>query len=148
MVSRRDKDCFCASGAEVAEPAQRATELARRRRRGLQGHRGRPWGHQPWPGGGWRRGHTAGLRKRKASELFKHSCTNDSQNEPPPSHYYRALFTHFMLCMRFGEGFETKFWAGATSDEDRGVGRSGGPAAGHTLDASIPLGDPGRPSRL
>ena len=21
----------------------------------MQGHRGRPWGHQPWPGGGWRR---------------------------------------------------------------------------------------------
>ena len=33
------KHCICASGAEVAEPAQRATELARRR--GLQGHRGR-----------------------------------------------------------------------------------------------------------
>ena len=38
MVSRRDKHCLSASGAEVAEPAQRATELARRR--GLQGHRG------------------------------------------------------------------------------------------------------------
>ena len=33
MVSRRDKHCLwlCASGAEVAEPTQRATELARRR---------------------------------------------------------------------------------------------------------------------
>ena len=35
-VSRRDKLCLSAFGAEVAEPAQRATELARRR--GLQGH--------------------------------------------------------------------------------------------------------------
>ena len=30
-VSRRDKHCLSAFGAEVAEPAQRATELARRR---------------------------------------------------------------------------------------------------------------------
>ena len=59
------------------DAAQRATELAPRRR-GLQGHRGRPWGHQPWPGGGWRR--PTGLRK--ASELFKHSCAYDSCNEP------------------------------------------------------------------
>ena len=31
QVSRRDKLCLSAFGAEVAEPAQRATELARRR---------------------------------------------------------------------------------------------------------------------
>ena len=42
MVSRRDKDCLCASGAEVAEPAQRATELARGAEAcSMQGHRGR-----------------------------------------------------------------------------------------------------------
>ena len=46
-----DKHCLCASGAEVAEPAQRATDLARRR--GLQGGRAieadLAWGHQPEP---------------------------------------------------------------------------------------------------
>ena len=68
LVSRRDKHCLSASGAEVAEPAQRATELARRR--GLQGHRGRPWGHQPWPGGGWRRPRPA--CGRRASVLNIH----------------------------------------------------------------------------
>ena len=68
MVSRRDKHCLCASGAEVAEPSQRATELARRR--GLQGHRGRPWGHQPWPGGGWRRPRPA--CEKRASILHIH----------------------------------------------------------------------------
>ena len=48
MVSRRDKHCISASGAEVAEPAQRATELARRRgfQRAIEAdlHLGRkPW---------------------------------------------------------------------------------------------------------
>ena len=42
MVSRRDKHCLSASGAEVAEPAQRTTELARRR--GLQGLLGQIFG--------------------------------------------------------------------------------------------------------
>ena len=52
MVSRRDKHCLCASGAEPegsrACPARHA-HGALARRRGLR----RPWGHQPWPGGGW-----------------------------------------------------------------------------------------------
>ena len=61
----------------VAEPAQRATELARRRSRGLQGQIEADlgaWGHQDqpwrWPGGGWRR-----LRPacgRRASVLHIH----------------------------------------------------------------------------
>ena len=43
-------------------------ELARRR--GFQGHRDRPWGRQPWPGGGWRRPRLA--CGKRASFLHNH----------------------------------------------------------------------------
>ena len=88
MVSRRDKHCLCASGAEVAEPAQRATKLVAQRR-GLQGHPGRPWGHQPWRGVGWRRPRPA--CGRRASFLHIHvSYTHaaslcNSHALPPPN---------------------------------------------------------------
>ena len=48
---------------------------------GLHGHRGRPRGLQPWPGGGCRRAWRA-CGGRRASELFKRSCAHDSCNAP------------------------------------------------------------------
>ena len=81
MVSRRDKHCLCASGAEVAEPAQCATELAPVAARRLAGPSRPNLGASALAGrrlAGPRP--SAGLRK--ASELFKHSCAIYSRNEP------------------------------------------------------------------
>ena len=101
MVSRCDKHCLSASGAEVAEPAQCTTELARRR--GLQGHRGQPWGHQPWPGGGWRRPLPA--CGRRASFLNIHVTILYTQAQParggvhgPPSMVFLYLQSGMQNC--------------------------------------------------
>ena len=73
-VSADDKHCLCASGAEVAEPAQHATELARRR--GLQARAigGRPCSLLGPSALAGRQLAAAKAGLRKASELFKHSC--------------------------------------------------------------------------
>ena len=72
MVSRRDKHCLCATGAEVAEPAQRATELARRRGL-LQGPAMEADLEAISPGRAAAGGAaTAGLRKRRARASFLH----------------------------------------------------------------------------
>ena len=57
----------CRRGAEVAEPAQRATELRARPAPRLAGPLGPTLGgaisgSQPWPGGGWPGGHTPHTR--------------------------------------------------------------------------------------
>ena len=70
---------FAPPAPEVAEPAQRATELARRR--GLQGEApSRPTLGPSALAGPRLAAAMAGLRK--ASELFAQSCTIYSRNEP------------------------------------------------------------------
>ena len=75
MVSRRDKHCLSASGwrrGSRACPARHGPRSSPGAEacRAIEG-RGRPWGHQPWPGGdSWRRPRPA--CGRRASLLHIH----------------------------------------------------------------------------
>ena len=123
LVSRRDKHCLCASGAEVAEPAQRATELARRR--GLQHAGSRAIeadlaAISPGPGraasGGWwrpRRAHllrrNRGRREPRASFLNIHvPYTHATSHQPSGCHSHgsstvaiRYCYYGFMVTLSF-----------------------------------------------